>query len=235
MLGEIHSTGKRKSMFERLGKKLGSLLGSSEPSGPLAQWASSRGLAFKPMFGGAYTMVGHWKSRELRVECGAPSRSYLQGMELMGRADLGLALPSSVVVMNRSLKRALEQQATALYASYTDNLQTSAAMLPEEIRWLAMYRDAGWAGPDEAFWERYAVLTDSTETARAWIDASAQEGLMTWPGDAVSAATPVLFMLLRGKTYLRLQIDHTRDTATAMHALDLLLHLSDQACALPPS
>jgi hypothetical protein len=222
-------------MFERLGKALRGLRTSSDPSIPLAQWATSQGLAFKPMFGGAYALVGQWQGAGVRIECGAPSRAYLQGMELMGRADLGLTTPSSVVLMNRSLKRALEQQATALYASYTDALQTSAAMLPEEIRWLATYRDAGWAGPDEAFWERYAVLTDSTETARAWIDTSAVQRLMEWPGDAVSAATPVLFMLLRGKTYLRLQIDQTRDTATAVHALDLFRHLSEQASALPAS
>jgi hypothetical protein len=220
-------------MFERLGKTLGGLLGSSDPSSPLAQWASSQGLAFKPLFGGAYTMMGSWQGRSVRIECGAPSRPYLKGMELMARADLGLVTSSGVVLMNRSLKRTLEQEATALYASYTDDLRTSAAMLPEEIRWLAMYRDAGWAGPDEAFWERYAVLTDTTETARDWIDEGAQERLMNWPGDAAALTTPVLFMLLRGKTYLRLQIDQTRDTATVLHALDVFLHLSVQASALP--
>ena len=222
-------------MFERLGKALTGLRPSPDPSTPLAEWATSQGLAFKRMFGGAYAMVGQWQGQGVRIECGAPSRAYLQGMELMGRADLGLGTASSVVVMNRALKRALEQQATALYASYTDDLQTSAAMLPEEIRWLAMYRDAGWAGPEEAFWERYAVLTDSTETARAWIDESAVQRLMDWPGAAVSATTPVLFMLLRGKTYVRLQIDQTRDVATAVHALELFRHLAEQARSLPGS
>jgi hypothetical protein len=219
-------------MFERLGKAWGSLLASSDPSSPLAQWATSEGLGFKSMFGGAYAMVGQWQGRGVRIECGAPSRSYVQGMELMGRVDLGLATPSGVVVMNRALKRELEEQATALYASYTDELQTSATMLPEEIRWLAMYRDAGWAGPGEAFWERYAVLTDSTETARDWLDASAVRRLMEWPGAQVSTATPVLFMLLRGKIYLRLQINQTRDTATALHAMGLFRHLTEQANAL---
>ncbi len=220
-------------MFERLGKALGGLLASPDPSSPLAQWAASQGLAFKSMFGGAYALVGQWQGRSVRIECGAPSRPYLQGMELMGRADLGLATASSVILMNRALKQALEQQATALYASYTDELQTSAAMLPEEIRWLAMYRDAGWSGPEAALWERYAVLTDSTDTARAWIDASAVRRLLEWPGDAVSSATPVLLMLQRGKIYMRLQIDQTRDTNTALHAMDLFRHLSEQACALP--
>jgi len=45
----------------------------------------------------------------------------------------------------------------------------------------------------------------------------------------------VLFMLLRGKTYVRLQIDQTRDVATAVHALALFRHLAEQARALPVS
>lgn len=222
-------------MFERMGKTLATLRTPSVPSTRLAQWASSHGLTFKPLTGDAYTIAGSWQDRSVRIECGAPSRSYMHGTELMARVDLDLVMSSSVIVMNRSLKRALEQQATELYASYTDPLQTSAALLPEEIRWLAVYRDAGWVGPDEAFWERYAVLTDSAETARAWIDAGVMPRLMDWPGDAVSAVTPVLFMLRRGKTYLRLQIDQVRDTATATHALDALFHLSEQATTLPAS
>lgn len=234
MLGEIHSKGKRKSMFERLGKTLAILRGAPDRWTPLTQWAASHGLTFRPLLGSAYAIAGDWQGRGVRVECGAPSRTYVHGMELMGRIDLGLTTPHSVIVMNRALKRALEQQATALYASYTDPLQTSAALLPEEIRWLAVYRDAGWAGPEEAFWERYAVLTDSPETARAWIDESAVRRLMDWPGEAVSAATPVLYMLRRGKSYLRLQIDQPRETATAAHALQTLLHLSEKAIGLPP-
>jgi hypothetical protein len=222
-------------MFERLGKALGSLLAPSDASGPLADWASAQGLAYKSMFGGAYAMLGQWQGRSVRIECGVPSRPYLQGMELMGRADLGPASAGSVVLLNRSLKQSLEQQATALYASYTDNLKTSAAMLPEEIRWLAMYRDAGWTGPDDAFWERYAVLTDATDVAKTWLDANAIQRLMIWPGDTVSPATPLLFMMLRGKVYLRMQIDETRDEPTALHALELFRHLSEQATGLPPS
>ena len=107
-------------MFDRLGKAWGSLLASSDPSSPLAQWASSQGLAFKSMFGGAYAIVGQWQGRNVRIECSAPSRPYVQGMELMGRVDLGLATPSSVVLMNRALKRALDRGAMDLIVSGID-------------------------------------------------------------------------------------------------------------------
>ena len=146
-------------MFERLKNALARLQWSTARSAPLAQWADQHGLGFRPLIGGAYALSGHWHGQAVRLECMAPSRPFIQGMELMARADLGLSVPGSVVLMNRSLKLMLEQRASELYSQYTDALQTTAQTLPDEIRWLAMYRDAGWTGPDRQFWARYAVLT----------------------------------------------------------------------------
>jgi hypothetical protein len=235
-LRKIHSTGKRKSMFERLKNALARLQWSPARSAPLAQWAREHGLDFTPLLGGAYTMWGRWRDEPVRVECTASSKPFIKGMELMARADLGLAAPGSVVLMNRPLKHLLEQRATDLYSQYTDTLQTTAQTVPEEIRWLAMYRDAGWTGLDRRFWARYAVLTDAPDTARQWIDADGTgdglRRLMDWPSDTVSPDTPLILMLMRGKAYMRLQIDQTRDTAAAVHALDLFRHFSEQARAL---
>ena len=223
-------------MFERLKNALTRLQWSPTRSAPLTQWAGEQGLDFTPLRGGAYAMSGRWRDQPVRIECTTPSKPFIKGMELMARADLGLAAPGSVVLMNRSLKHLLERQATELYSQYTDALQTTAQTLPEEVRWLAMYRDAGWAGPDRRFWARYAVLTDAPDTARQWIDADGEgdglRRLMDWPSDAVSADTPLMLMLMRGKAYMRLQIDQTRDTATAVHALDLFRLFSEQARTL---
>ena len=146
----------------------------------------------------------------------------------MARADLGLRCEGSVVVMNRALKEVLEAQSRALYSQYTDELRTMAGVVPEEVRWLSTYRDAGWVGPDHRFWSRYAALTDAPELARRWIDSEAEQQLMAWP-ESVSAATPMMFMLQRGKTYMRVQIDRTSDMATAVHALELFNRLSQRA------
>ena len=154
-------------------------------------------------------------------------------MELMARADLGLKQEGNVVVMNRRLKEALEAQSRALYSQYTDDLQTMAGVVPDEVRWLAMYRDAGWTGPDKAFWARYAVLTDSPEIARRWIDSETEQRLMDWP-DPVSDETPVMLMLQRGKTYMRMQVDRKGDTSTALHALGLFDQASQRALEMAP-
>ena len=197
-------------------------------SAPLAKWADDHALSFNPLVGGAYALTGRWHDRSVRIQCQETSRPFIQGMELMARADLGLKQEGSVVVMNRKLKDVLEAQSRALYSQYTDDLQTMAGVVPDEVRWLSMYRDAGWTGPDRLFWARYAVLTDSPDTARRWIDSETEQRLMDWP-DPVSDETPVMLMLQRGKTYMRMQIDRTGDTRTALHAFGLFDRASQRA------
>jgi hypothetical protein len=218
-------------MFERLKNAFGARSSSDGFDDGLAQWAHERLLNYMPLLGGAYAMGGLLHDRPFRAECIASSRRYIQGMELMAKADLGLTSEISVILMNRSLKRQLESQAHALYAEVTQALQTAAQALPEEIRWLSMYRDAGWDGPDDRFWARYAVLTDAPETARQWLDPASVELLMDWPG-AMPSDTPVLFRLARGKTYLRLQVSDPGESAIALHALDIFEHLSGRALLL---
>ncbi|MGE0350232.1 hypothetical protein [Hydrogenophaga sp.] len=216
-------------MFERLKKAWLRLHWSSAQREPLAQWAQAHDLAFTPQAHGAFVLSGHWSGQPVRIECASSSRPFIKGMELMARADLGLAGSGGVVLMNRILKLHLEQWASELYSQYTDTLQTTAHALPDEVRWLAMYRDAGWTGPDSHFWARYAVLTDTPDMARQWIDGDGLRRLMDWPNDAVTAATPLMLMVMRGKAYMRLQLDAPRDTATALHALDLFHHFSRRA------
>ncbi|AOF86631.1 hypothetical protein BSY239_1834 [Hydrogenophaga sp. RAC07] len=215
-------------MYKRLKNALSPNTWLRSRSAPLAQWADDHALSFAPMVGGAYLLAGKWQGRAVRIQCLAPSRPFIQGMELMARADLGLRPEGNVVVMNRALKEVLEAQSRALYSQYTDELRTMAGVVPDEVRWLSMYRDAGWVGPDHRFWSRYAVLTDAPELARRWVGSESEQQLMAWP-ETVNIATPMMFMLQRGKTYMRLQIDQTRDTATAVHALDLFKRLSQRA------
>jgi hypothetical protein len=194
----------------------------------LVQWANERLLSHMGMVGGAYALGGRLLDRPFRAECLSSSRPYIAGMELMAKSDLGLTPTVNVILMNRELKRHFEADALAHYADVTDTLQTTAKALPEEVRWLTLYRDAGWEGPAPAFWARYAVLTDTPEVARHWVDGDTVDLLMEWPLE-VSPETPVLFMLTRGKTYLRMQTGLGGQAGVAVHALDLFEHLSGRA------
>lgn len=215
-------------MFAPLKNVLKSVTRLRARSSPLAEWAQNHSMTFNPMMGGAYALSGQWQGRPVRIQCLAPSRPFIQGMELMARADLGLSQVGNVVVMNRRLKDLLEAQSRALYSKYTDDLQTMAGVVPEEVRWLAMYRDAGWVGPDRRFWNQYAVLTDTPELARRWIDSETEQQLMAW-SDSVITETPMMFMLQRGKTYMRMQVNRTGDADTALHAFGLFDRISQRA------
>ena len=146
---------------------------------------------------------------------------YLLATKLRARVDLGLPPSGHVIVMSRVFRTALETQADKIYQRSVDPVQTSSHDLPEEVRWLSMFRSAQWKGVDERFWSRYAVLTDAPDLARQMIDEATASALMQWPDDAVQADTPLMLMRLRGKLQLRLQLNRPRHPASELAALDV--------------
>jgi len=178
--------------------------GEAGAQGPVSEWAASQGFAFSGHAGGAaFSLKGDVGGKPWRMEVGRPSRKYIQGEELRARAELGADPDIAVLVMNRSLKNALEKQA---YARYTDGLQTAIdATMPEEMRWLAVYEEMVWESAPRLFWERYAVLADKREHALAWLDSALVRQLLDWPQPGPGPNVPFVMMMLRGKAYLRMQ------------------------------
>jgi len=221
-------------MFDRLKKafsrdKEPDAAPSQIQRGPASEWAASRTMGI-PARGtaGAMTLHGKVKGRAWRMEVGKPSRNYIQGEELRGRAELGVGEDVALMVLNRPLKESLEKKA---YSMITDTLQTTAdPNLPEEMRWLAMYDEIGWEGPPEAFWARYAVLSDRREHALAWVDDHLVRQLMSWPEPAPTAQVPFMIVLLRGKCYLRMQY-MPPETPTLDHATDLFVSACESGLA----
>ncbi|MDB5946076.1 MAG: hypothetical protein JWQ33_1102 [Ramlibacter sp.] len=213
-------------MFERIKKALSreprddakETLGpaSHMAGGAVSEWASTRGFGFSVSGdGGTLTLEGRIKGKRWRMELGPPSRDFIRGEEVRGRAELGIDEDAAVLILNRTLKEALEKKA---YSIYTDQLQTTAdPNLPEEMRWLSMYDEVGWDGLPHEFWKRYAVLADRRENALAWIDPALAAMMMDWPEPAPAAETPFMVMLLRGKAYLRMEYQPA-DMPTLQHA-----------------
>jgi hypothetical protein len=209
-------------MFDRIKKafqreaKNGEAAPSQFLHGPVSEWAQSRGMSFSSgAMGHTVSMQGKVGGRPWRMELGRPTRDYIAGEELRARAELGVNDDVGAMIINRPLKEALERRA---YSMITDTLQTTAdPRLPEEMRWLAMYDEIGWEGPSEAFWGRYAVLSDKREHALAWVDNTIISELMAWPDPAPNAQVPFMIVLLRGKCYLRMQY-LPAETSTLEHA-----------------
>jgi hypothetical protein len=197
-------------MFDRIKKALGKG-GRPEPqlsalpaAGPVSEWAATQGFGFSVDDGGRnIALEGKVAGRPWKLVLGKPTRNYIFGEEVRGRAELGIDESVSVLVMNRALKEALEKRA---YEMYTNELQTSVdSRLPEEMRWLAMFEEFGWESLPEAFWARLAILSDRRESALAWIDAPLAQMMMEWPTPAPSAEVPFIVLLLNGKAYLRME------------------------------
>ncbi len=224
-------------MFDRLKKVLGTppkpeMPPPVQPSGPLdpvAGWAAGLGYTHEGFAEGkGFSVSGKVSGKPFKLERGRSSRDYIRGEELRARGELKVNDDVSVLIMNRPLKEALEKKA---YQMYTDTLQTTAdPSLPEEMRWLAMYPEAGWDGVPEGFWSRYSVLADQKEQAQQMVTPQVAELLMSWPRPAPDDQVPFILMVLRGKSYLRMQYTPA-DLPTLQHAALIFTAASEAAVA----
>lgn len=220
-------------MFDRIKKALGKAAvkapaTGSLPAGPVSEWAATQGFGFSIDDGRDIALEGQVHGRPWRLVLGRPTRNYIFGEEVRGRAELGIDESVSVVVMNRALKEALEKRA---YEMYTNELQTNVdSRLPEEMRWLAMFEEFGWDSLPEAFWGRLAILSDRRETALKWIDAPLARLMTEWPAPAPSGEVPFVLLLLNGKAYLRMEYTPP-ELATLQHAAQIFTSACESALA----
>ena len=170
----------------------------------VSQWAGMQGLAYSSRGEGrGFAVEGMVSGKPWRMERGRPSRDFIRGEELRARAELGVRDDVAVLIMNRHLKEELEKRAFSLY---TDTLQTQIdPHLPEEMRWLSMYEEVGWEELGQAFLDQYAILADARVHATQWIKPELVNLLQAWPSREPSV--PRVLMVLRGKVYLRMQIN----------------------------
>ncbi|WP_168708443.1 hypothetical protein [Hydrogenophaga sp. PAMC20947] len=218
-------------MFERLKKAFSAAPSPRELDDGLAQWAISHMLSHHRLPNGATAAEGLLHDKAFKAGCAPSTRPYIVGVELLAKAELDLREDVNIIVMHRTLKRALDKAAVNLFAEVTDTLRTTDRPLPEELAWLSMYRDAGWPGPSTDFWSRYCVLTDAPEAAREWLDEESIELLMDMPVE-LRPVTPFLIAFTRGKLYLHLQMEHADDGVISHPVLDAVEALSARALRL---
>ena len=206
-------------MFDRLRKAFSQGQARPDVAAPVnavSEWAGVQGFSYRSVNDSTgFSLAGKIGNRPWKLERGSATRDYIHGEELRARAELQLNDDVSVLIMNRPLKDALEKRA---YEMYTDTLQTTAdPSLPEEMRWLAMYPEAGWDSLAPEFWKRFAVMAEKRDHALAWLDPHLAELLMNWPEPAPDEQVPFILMLMRGKAYLRMQYTPA-DMPTLAHA-----------------
>ena len=177
--------------------------GVAGQAGKASEWASMQGLAYTERSGKGYQMDGQIHGKPWRLEQGKPSRDFIKGIELRARGEMGVNEDIAVMIMTRSLKNELDKRAFSLY---TDTLQTQIdPHLPEEMRWLSMYEEVGWEELGQSFLDQYAILADTRVHATQWIKPELASLLQAWPSREPDV--PRVLMVLRGKVYLRMQIN----------------------------
>jgi hypothetical protein len=181
----------------------------------IQKFAKAKKLVFAERPGQrGYTLDGQVQGKAYKIERGSPSRQYVQGVELRARCDLGVSPHAVLMLVNRHLKKSLDENT---YSAFTDTMETMVnTNLPEEVMWMTMYGEVGWQDLGERFISDYCILAEDKHHARAMVDAHLVKALTQWP--VHSLTRPVIFMLMRGRLYMRMQFDD--DSFMLEHAID---------------
>jgi hypothetical protein len=201
--------------------------GGGSQHSKVSEWASMQGLSYTDRSGKGYAMDGKISGKPWKLEQGKPSRDFIKGIELRARGEMGVNDNVAVMIMTRSLKNELDKRAFSLY---TDTLQTQVdPHLPEEMRWLSMYEEVGWEELGQVFLDNYAILADERNHAVHWLSPELAGQLLAWPSSEPNV--PRVLMVLRGKVYLRMQINEG-DIPTLEHATRVFTTACDSALAV---
>ena len=211
-----------RTMFERIKQLWKKSLPSEPQDGPVSRWASSQFLRHRLGDSGNYVIEGQLHERQFRAECGPSRRPYISGMEFRARVDLALPPKGKVVLMSRAVASSLRR------LEAQDVLPRG---LEEEVGWITALKEAKWAGPEDTFWNAYVVRTDEPELARRWLNNEAIS-FLTLGDSEVAARVPMAVALMRGKCYLRLEVNPHAEEADTLLALELLEQLVDRALSL---
>ena len=199
---------------------------SKEAMAAAEKLAKARKLIFAPRpEQRGYTLDGQIQGKPYKIERGSPSREYVQGVELRARCDLSVSPNAVLMVVNRHLKKSLDENT---YSAFTDTMETMVnSNLPEEVLWMTMYGEVGWHDLNERFVNDYCILAEDKQIARALIDSKLEKLLSNWPTRRTT--NPLVIMLMRGRVYFRMQFDD--DSFALDHAIDCLRSFSEQVLA----
>ncbi len=183
---------------------------SAEPPGPdwghVAAWAAKQRYGFKRAKDSeGFIIDGAFGDSPWRLEWGPPQRSYITTQELRIRMELHLPADLQMLLLSRPLMERLEGET---FERYTQGTQTEIDFsTPEEMRWLAMFPKATQSLPRNTRNHFGAVASGDPQIIASWVDAAVAAPLEQAAESWLSSAPPFVLMTLRGRLYLRLQLD----------------------------
>jgi hypothetical protein len=195
----------------------------------VAEWAVRRGLTFKKVRGErGFAIEGLLDDKPWRIEWGPPQRDYISGHELRIRIELGLSPDLQMLLLSRPLMDALERQT---FEEFTDNIQTQiGTKAPEEMRWLVMFPKVNLTTLKNLRL-RFGAVASVPDAGLTWIAGPLENLLEDAMNGLLRDDPPFVLMVLRGRVYLRLQLESPRGTDIAT-ALGLFETAVAQAAAI---
>jgi hypothetical protein len=171
----------------------------------VASWAERQGHALRRSRDGqGFVVEGQLGGRAWRLEWGPPQRAYLKGHELRLRMELALPSDMQMLVLTRPLMAQLERQT---FENFTESNQTQIdTATPEEMRWLVMFPRVPLAD-FPALRAHLGAVASEPDHGLAWIDGPLAQVLERSLGSLLTGDPPFVLMTLRGRTYLRLELD----------------------------
>jgi hypothetical protein len=171
----------------------------------IAGWARRAGYVHKrEKDGDGFAIEGSFDGTPWRMEWGAPQRRYIEGRELRMRMVLGVSPDLQMLLMTKSLKERLASEAFALA---TQSNQTSLDdSVGEETRWLVVFPKVP-LGESQIVRSCYGLVANHRHEGIAWLEGPLAHALERAAATWLNAQPPFLLMTLRGRLYLRLQLE----------------------------
>jgi hypothetical protein len=191
---------------------------SGGPPGPdwpgVSSWAQTQGYGFKRAKDDqGFVIDGAFGTRPWRLEWGPPQRAYIPTTELRLRMELQLPSDLQMLVMSRPLMETLERET---FDRFTESNQTQIDVsTPEEMRWLAMYPKVPLDELSKTARAHFGAVAVHPKAAASWIDASVAEQLGQAAKMLLREDPPFVLMTLRGRVYLRMQLDDPEPSSIA--------------------
>jgi hypothetical protein len=181
----------------------------------MSGWAQQQGHGFKRARDNeGFVVDGSFGDRPWRLEWGPPQRAYIKGHELRLRMELQLSSNLQMLLMTRSLMERLERET---FERYTQSNQTLIdTSTPEEMRWLAMFPKVDIAHLPKDLRQRFGAVSSDAQMALQWVDGPTAQQLGVVSSRVLGADDPPLvLMTLRGRLYLRLQLEEPKAATVA--------------------
>ena len=197
-------------MLQGLKRIFNSTVGASAHAG-IAAWARQQGYGFKRAREvDGFVIDGAAQGRPWRMEWGPPQRAYIQGHELRLRMEVELASDMQMLVLALPLMEQLERQT---YEQFVEGTQTQIGdSTPEEMRWLVMFPKVDLS-PLESIRPHFGAVASAPAAGLAWIEGELAAALDAARSGLLREQPPFVLMAMRGRTYLRMQMDAPDATA----------------------